>query len=213
MTKGVDGDYSDGDQHKEYYSQDGISWIKTEEIITDTTIQGFVELHINGQISLSNQYFGEFCYEIDGYTSACLDDQNQVCIDYKTGEKYDTKYIEEGDLLICTGDLTKKIYMGSFDTKDNPIIVLKLKDYKEMKQQALNGNTAIISSIKTGWIEEGYMYLEYDIIDKDYHFPFVQKVNMSQTTEVTGELEKGKNVKKVEYRQGKDGLELKSIEV
>ena len=41
------------------------------------------------------------------------------------------------------------------------------------------------------------MYLEYDITDKNYHFPFVQKVNISKTTEVVGKLEKGKRVKKV----------------
>ncbi len=214
INKGTDGDYSVGDQYKEYYSKDGISWTKTEEKIINTTIQGFVEVHHEGRIYLFNgEHFGELGYEIEGYTSAYLEDNNQVCIDYKTGEKYNTNYIREGDLLICTGDLTKKVYDGDFDTKDNPIIVLKQKDYRNMKQQALSGNMQIISNIKTGWVEEGYMYLEYDITDKNYHFPFVQKVNISKTTEVVGKLEKGKRVKKVEYTNKEAGLELKLIEI
>lgn len=214
INKGTDGDYSVGEQYREYYLKDANTWVRTEEKISDTTIQGLVEVHHDGHIYLFNgEHFGELGYEIDGYTSAYLEDCNQVCIDYKTGEKYDATYIEIGDLLICTGDLTKKVYDSDFDTKNNPIIVLKQKDYRSMKQQALSGDATIISSIKTGWSEEEYLYIEYDIMDKNYHFPFIQKVKMSETTEVIGKLEKGKEIKRIEYKQGIDGLELKLIEV
>ena len=83
-----------------------------------------------------------------------------------------------------------------------------------MKQKALlNANT----DITAGWIykEEGYMYLKYDIKDntypdKTYHFPFIQKVYITNDTEIIGDLEKGKNVK-VQYDDSKDILELKKI--
>lgn len=215
VTKGTDGDYSVGDEYKEYYSRDnGTTWTPTQENITNTIIQGLVEVHREGHIYIFNgQHFGELGYELEGYTSAYLEEANQMCIDYQTGQHYDTSYIEEGDLLICTGDLVKKVYDGNFDTKDNPIIVLKSADFRKMQQEALNGNTKIISSIKTGWVEDGYMYLEYDVIDKTNHFPFAKKVNLTSSTEIIGNLEKGKNVKRVEYKEAEDGLEVKLIEV
>lgn len=101
------------------------------EIIENTTIQGIVELNHNGYIYIFNgQHFGEYGFEMKEYTRANIDNKNQECIDYYTSEKYDTSYIQEGDILICTGDL-KKYSMGDndLDTKDNAIIVLKEKDY------------------------------------------------------------------------------------
>ncbi len=61
--------------------------------------------------------------------------KNQTCIDYLTLEEHDINYIEEGDLLICTGNFTKK-EISDFDTENNAIIVLKAKDYDIMKQKS-----------------------------------------------------------------------------
>lgn len=195
---------------------------KITSIINDTTIQGLVELKRDKFIYIfGGQHFGELGYEIEEYTSSNIDNKNQTCIDYITLEKHDTNYIEEGDLLICTGDLTKRDIRfdnNDIDTKDNAIIVLKAKDYNKMKENALQENTKIIA----GWtyIEEGYMYLKYDIedkthSDKTYYFPFIQKAYITSNTKIIGELEKGKSVK-VQYNDSSemvDGLELKVITV
>lgn len=53
---------------------------------------------------------------MEEYTRANIKDNNQTCIDYLTLEKYNTSYIQEGDLLICTGDLRKKGYSMEDDT-------------------------------------------------------------------------------------------------
>ena len=47
---------------------------------------------------------------MEEYTRAIFKDNNQTCIDYLTLQKYDTNYIQEGDILICSGDLSKKGY-------------------------------------------------------------------------------------------------------
>ena len=99
------------------------------EFVENTVIQGIVELHDNEYIYIFNgQHFGEFGFEMEEYTRTNINDKKQKCIDYFTLKEYDTDYIEEGDLLICSGDLSKKGYGGEndFDTKDNPIIVLKI---------------------------------------------------------------------------------------
>ncbi len=190
------------------------SEVVNKKIGETANIQGFVELKRKDFIYIFNgQHFGELGYEIEEYTSANIDNKNQTCIDYLTLEEHDINYIEEGDLLICTGNFTKK-EISDFDTENNAIIVLKAKDYDIMKQKALlNANT----DITAGWIykEEGYMYLKYDIKDntypdKTYHFPFIQKVYITNDTEIIGDLEKGKNVK-VQYDDSKDILELKKI--
>ena len=87
------------------------------EVIKDTVIQGIVELNHNGYIYIFNgQHFGEFGLEMEEYTRAIFKDNNQTCIDYLTLQKYYTNYIQEGDILICSGDLSKKGYsMGDND--------------------------------------------------------------------------------------------------
>ena len=87
------------------------------DVIKDTVIQGIVELNHNGYIYIFNgQHFGEFGLEMEEYTRAIFKDNNQTCIDYLTLQKYDTNYIQEGDILICSGDLSKKGYsMGDND--------------------------------------------------------------------------------------------------
>ena len=113
------------------------------ETIKDAVIQGRVELNHNGYIYIFNgQHFGEFGLEMEEYTRANIKDNNQTCIDYLTLEKYNTSYIQGGDLLICTGDLRKKGYsMGDndFDTKNNAIVVLKSKEnVLELKKEIEN---------------------------------------------------------------------------
>ena len=121
------------------------------DVIKDTVIQGIVELNHNGYIYIFNgQHFGEFGLEMEEYTRAIFKDNNQTCIDYLTLQKYDTNYIQEGDILICSGDLSKKGYsMGDndFDTKDNAIIVLKSNVYNQMKKDALIGKRAYSSIV------------------------------------------------------------------
>ena len=92
------------------------------EVIKDTVIQGIVELNHNGYIYIFNgQHFGEFGFEMQEYTRANINNKNQKCLDYFTLKEYDTNYIQEGDVLICSGNLSKKGYVGEndFDTKDN----------------------------------------------------------------------------------------------
>ena len=196
------------------------------EIIENTVIQGMVELHDNGYIYIFNgQHFGEFGFEMEEYTRANIKDNKQKCIDYITLKEYDTDYIQEGDLIICSGDLSKKGYsMGEndFDTKDNPIIVLKSSDYNNMKKEALKGNNTYPSSITIGesYIELGYLYLKYSLeddtnSDTGYNFPFAIKAYINDNTKIIGNLEDGKNVK-VQYEEltnSPSELTLKSIEV
>ena len=120
------------------------------ETISNTKIQGIVESSHNEYIYIFNgQHFGEYGFEMKEYTRANIDNRKQECIDYYTSEKYDTSYIQDGDLIFCTGDL-KKYSTGDddFDTKDNPIIVLKEKDYNNLKRKT-------ISNAKTGTITVG----------------------------------------------------------
>ncbi len=196
------------------------------EIIEDTVIQGIVELHHNGYIYIFNgQHFGEFGFEMNEYTRTNIVDKKQKCIDYITLKEYDTDYIEEGDLLICTGNLSKKGYgMGenNFDTKDNSIIVLKSSDYNNMKLEVLQGKNTYLSSITIGesYTESGYLYLKYNLendihSDTGYKFPFAIKAYITDNTKIIGKLEDGKTVK-VQYEDltnSSSELTLKSIEV
>ena len=100
------------------------------------------------------------------YTRANINNKNQKCLDYFTLKEYDTNYIQEGDILICSGDLSKKGYdtgENDFDTKDNSIIVLKSNDYEQMKRDALTGKRAYSSVVTIGdeYIEQGYVYLNF----------------------------------------------------
>lgn len=196
------------------------------DVIKDTVIQGIVELNHNGYIYIFNgQHFGEFGLEMEEYTRAIFKDNNQTCIDYLTLQKYDTNYIQEGDILICSGDLSKKGYsMGDndFDTKDNAIIVLKSNDYNQMKKDALIGKRTYSSIVTVGdeYVESGYVYLKYSLqddthSDTGYNFPFAVKAYIEDDTKVIGDLKKGKRVK-VTYKDENadfDNMKLQSIEV
>ena len=195
------------------------------ETVENTVIQGIVELHHNGYIyTFNGQHFGEFGFEMEEYTRANIADKKQKCIDYITLQEYDTDYIEEGDLLICSGTLYKKGYSGEndFDTKDNAIIVLKSNDYNNMKLEVLKGNSIYPSTVTIGesYAELGYVYLKYSLEDNThsdtgYNFPFAIKAYITNNTKVTGKLENGKSVK-VQYKNLEDQLnelELESIEI
>ena len=196
------------------------------DVIKDTVIQGKVESKFNGYIYIFNgQHFGEFGFEMKEYTRANINNKKQKCLDYFTLKEYDTNYIQEGDILICSGDLSKKGYsMGDndFDTKDNAIIVLKSNDYNQMKRDALNGKRAYSSIVTIGdkYIEQGYVYLKYSLeddthSDTGYNFPFAIKAYITDDTEIIGNLQREKNVK-VQYENSNaplDELKIKSIEV
>lgn len=190
---------------------------ETTEVIKDTVIQGIVELNHNGYIYIFNgQHFGEFGLEMQEYTRANINNKKQKCIDYLTSKEYDTTYIKEGDILICKGDLSKKGYsMGNadFDTKDNPIIVLKAKDYYEMKKQSINNEIQTVISVAYYYTD--HIYLKYNIVNNNNNLPFALKFNITSTTQVIGNIAKGKKVK-IQYEDLNvpiDELELKSIEV
>mgnify|MGYP006065508147 FL=1 len=195
------------------------------ETVENTVIQGIVELHSNGYIyTFNGQHFGEFGFEMDEYTRANIADKKQKCINYLTLQEYDTDYIEEGDLLICSGTLYKKGYSGEndFDTKDNAIIVLKSNDYNNMKLEVLKGNSIYPSTVTIGesYAELGYVYLKYSLeddthSDTGYNFPFAIKAYITENTKVIGKLENGKTVK-VQYKNLENQLselELESIEI
>ena len=161
---------------------------------------------------------------MEEYTRANIADKKQKCIDYLTLQEYDTDYIEEGDLLICSGTLYKKGYSGEndFDTKDNAIIVLKSNDYNNMKLEVLKGNSIYPSTVTIGesYAELGYVYLKYSLeddthSDTGYNFPFAIKAYITENTKVIGKLENGKTVK-VQYKNLENQLnelELESIEI
>lgn len=196
------------------------------DVIKDTVIQGIVELNHNGYIYIFNgQHFGEFGFEMKEYTRANINNKKQKCLDYFTLKEYDTNYIQEGDILICSGDLSKKGYsMGDndFDTKDNAIIVLKSNDYNQMKKDALIGKRAYSSIVTIGddYVKQGYVYLKYSLeddthSDTGYNFPFAVKAYIEDDTKVIGDLKKGKRVK-VTYKDENvdfDNMKLQSIEV
>ena len=196
------------------------------DVIKDTVIQGIVELNHNGYIYIFNgQHFGEFGFEMKEYTRANINNKKQKCLDYFTLKEYDTNYIQEGDILICSGDLSKKGYGtgdNDFDTKDNSIIVLKSNDYNQMKRDALTGKRAYSSIVTIGddYVEQGYVYLKYSLeddthSDTSYNFPFAVKAYITENTEIIGNLQKGKIVK-VQYENSNiplDELKIKSIEV
>lgn len=186
------------------------------ETIEDTTIQGIVELNHNGYIYIFNgQHFGEYGFEMEEYTSSSIDNKNQECIDYFTSEKYDTNYIQEGDILICKGDLKKYSLHNDLDTKNNPIIVLKAHDYDTMKKETIDGKRKTNITVGDYFDNDGEIYIKYDISDGKYKLPFVLKFKITKDTNVIGELKKGKTVK-IEYKDLSvpvNELELKQIEV
>lgn len=196
------------------------------DVIKDTVIQGIVELNHNGYIYIFNgQHFGEFGFEMKEYTRANINNKKQKCLDYFTLNEYDTNYIQEGDILICSGDLSKKGYGtgdNDFDTKDNTIIVLKSNVYNQMKKDALIGKRTYSSIVTVGdeYVESGYVYLKYSLeddthSDTGYNFPFAVKAYIEDDTKVIGDLKKGKRVK-VTYKDENvdfDNMKLQSIEV
>lgn len=142
--------------------------------------------------------------------------KTQECIDYRTSEKHDTSYIEEGDILICTGTLTKyALGDNDLDTKNNPIIVLKANYYNTIKGKAINGKIKANITVGEYFDNDGEIYIKYDISDGKYKLPFVLKFNITKDTKIIGELEKGKTIK-IEYKDLNvpiNELELKQIEV
>lgn len=187
------------------------------ETIENATIQGMVELNHNGYIYIFNgQHFEEYGFEMQEYSRANIDNKNQKCIDYYTLEEYDTSYIQEGDIIICTGDL-KKYSTGDndLDTKDNAITVLKSKDYNKIKNETVNNTRAGVITVGEYYDTTGEIYVKYDVSDKEYKLPFVLKFNITEDTQVIGNLGKGKELK-IQYKDLNvpvDELEIKTIEV
>lgn len=188
---------------------------KIVKVINNTNIKGIVELKRDEYIYIFNgQHFGEFGFEMDEYNSLSINNNKQKCIDYFTSEEYDTSYIQEGDILIYTGNLLK-MSNGNYSTENNPIIVLKSADYNNMKEEALKGKRDCEVTVGEYFSSSNEIYLKYNISDKEYQLPFVLKFNITEDTEVIGELKNGSKVN-VQYKDINapiDELELKSIEV
>ena len=104
---------------------------------------------------------------------------------------------------------------NDLDTKDNAIIVLKSKDYNNMKNETLNNSRTGVITVGEYYDTTGEIYVKYDISDKEYKLPFVLKFNITDDTQVIGNIKKGKELK-IQYKDLNvpiDELELKSIEV
>lgn len=192
---------------------------EVKETTENTAIQGIVELNHNGYIYIFNgQHFGEYGFEMEEYTMANIIDKKQECIDYYTAEKYDTSYIQEGDIIICIGDLTKytnEFAIADFDTKDNPIIVLKSSNYYTMKKEKVISEPQNVGTIGAYYSSAKEVYIKYELSDKGYNLPFAFKFYITPDTQIIGNLQKGKNVV-LQYKNLNvplDELELKSIEV
>lgn len=189
-------------------------------------VQGIVESNYNNYVYIfGGQHFGEYGYEMETYTTAFIESKNQKCRDYFTSEEYHINDIEEGDLLITSGDLTKYANNKNYlDTKGNTIVVLKKKDYSKMQEEVLNSENPIIT---IGEVFSDHLYIEYHIEDDTnsdtiYEFPFAREVYITDRTEIIGDLEKGKKIK-VQYdntnepynnsKYADERLKLKSIHV
>lgn len=199
---------------------------KVIDILNGIAVQGIVENNHNNYIYIfGGQHFGEYGYEMETYTTAFIEFKNQKCIDYFTLEEYSINDIEEGDLLITSGDLTKYANNKNYlDTKENTIVVLKEKDYSKMKEKVLNSTDPIIT---IGEVFLDHLYIEYDIEDNTnsdtvYKFPFAREVYITDKTEIIGDLKRGKRIK-VQYdnsdeqynnsKYADERIKLKSIEV
>ncbi len=191
---------------------------EVDYVTENTSILGIVELKRDKYIYIFNGFhFGEKGIEIEDYTNANIDNRGQECIDYITKEKYDTNYIEEGDVLICNGDLIyykyRMIDNKDFDTKNNPIIVLKAKDFNAMKKESIEGKRSAIVTIVEYYENEDDIFIKYEITDNGYKLPFILKMKNNNEISINGDLQEGKQVK-IEYKDVKvqlDDLEIKSI--
>lgn len=193
-----------------------------QSIINNTKIQGIVQVKYNGEITLTeNQYFGELGYRIEEYSFVVIKDNKQKCIDYFTQEVHDTNYIDIGDILICSGELTQnRNRADDFDTKENSIIVLKKSDFEKRKKEVLDENKNHAIVIGDLYLESQYLYLKFEIIDNSnstetYHFPFIERAYIRENTKVIGEIEKGKKAKVKYHIQNEElnEIELESMEV
>lgn len=198
-----------------------------QQITKNANIQGIVYLNSDGKIIMTdNQYFGELGYSIEEYDFAVINENNQICIDYFTLNKYDTSYIEKGDILICEGDLISYNNKGSelLNINGNEIIVLKESNYEKIKKETINNESNAHITIGDIYLEEyledKYIYLKYDVEEaynstQLHHFPFIQKAYITKDTQIIGTIEKGKkvNVKYVKPINYDDGLELRFLEI
>lgn len=213
-------DISDLEDQNTYDKDDVFDEREIAKIFENITVKGIVELKPKGYIYMFNgQHFGEYGLEMEEYTTTNISDKKQECIDYCTSEKYDTTYIQEGDILICTGDLIK--YKDgtegstSFDTKDNPIIVLKRKDFETMKKEIINSEELVTATVADYYSTNGSIYLKYDILDREYKLPFALKFKITDEIKVNGNLERGKEVK-IRYKDlsvSLNKLEIEAIDV
>lgn len=204
-------------------------------VIPNTTIQGIVELKKDDIAYIfGGEHFGEYGYEMEEYTTAYIQLKDKICIDYISSKEYSTDYIEVGDILICTGDLTQGEYnYNNMGMKENNILVLKEKDYRQMQEEVLNDDNAIITigdmyllkNDDNTNLEGSHMYIKYQLESKrnseeKYSFPFSKKVYITDKTEVIGDLREGAKIK-IQYDFNKtytsgdaySGFELESIEV
>lgn len=90
-------------------------------------------------------------------------------------------------------------------------------EYRLLKIKIVTINNTRIGVITVGeyYDTTGEIYVKYDISDKEYKLPFVLKFNITDDTQVIGNLGKGKELK-IQYKDLNvpvNELELKTIEV
>lgn len=180
------------------------SAIKT---IDNAEVKGLVE-HIEDDyiIIFGGRHEGELGLEIKGYTSAYVENKDQIFVDCMTGKEHDISYINEGDLLICNGTLIEKSgHFYGFDTKDNKIMFFKKSDLDEIRNNAILNNLANCSSITIHSIFSNYMYIQFNLeyitnLGEKYTLSFIEKMYYSDISNISGQLSVHNSIKNIELK-------------
>ncbi len=180
------------------------SAIKT---IDNLEIKGLVEnIEDDYIVIFKGRHEGELGLEVKGYTSAYVENKNQIFVDCMTGEEHDINYINEGDLLICNGTLIEKSgHFYGFDTKDNKIMFFKKSDLDEIRNNAILNNLTSCSSITIHSIFSNYMYIEFNLeyitnLGEKYTLSFIEKMYYSDISNISGQLSVHNSIKNIELK-------------
>lgn len=180
------------------------------ETTDNVEIKGNVESITEDYIFIfGGKHEGELGLQISEYTSAYLEKSNQNFIDYLTGEKHDINYIQEGDLLICTGTLIKRSTSYNtdygFDTKENNIIVLKKSDLENIEKEAISNNLDNASLIKIHSVYPEYAYVQFNIdipsnSNTTYTISFIERMSYSSSSNISDTLASNTIIKKIKLK-------------
>jgi len=180
----------------------------TINTLDNTEIKGLVESIENDYITIfEGRHEGELGLSIDGYTSAFIENKNQIYVDCMTGEEHDITYISKGDLLICTGTLITKSssHYNGFDTKENKIMVFKKSDLDKIRKNAILDNLTHTSSIIIHSVGFERLYIQFDIEKvtnwgKKYVLSFVEPIYYTDASNISGQLVENNSIKNIELK-------------